>query len=80
MLQWGRADEGAETSLDGFTDASGTLLQWGRADEGAETRTRHRSASPAAPSFNGAAPMKARKHALPGRRYNGLRASMGPRR
>jgi len=36
-LQWGRADEGAETAADLDADEITTMLQWGRADEGAET-------------------------------------------
>ena len=60
QLQWGRADEGAEITSESVNDMFARSLQWGRADEGAEmcrpvAGWRHRH------SFNGAAPMKARK-------------------
>ena len=38
LLQWGRADEGAETAAYlAIMDGHPGWLQWGRADEGAET-------------------------------------------
>ena len=37
-------------------------LQWGRSDEGAETRPRPWNSASHSISFNGAAPMKERKH------------------
>ena len=36
-LQWGRADEGAETYESNGQLFAVEVLQWGRADEGAET-------------------------------------------
>ena len=36
-LQWGRADEGAETLVKAKDFVKLVGLQWGRADEGAET-------------------------------------------
>ncbi len=36
MLQWSRADEGAEISARRALATTSTRLQWSRADEGAE--------------------------------------------
>ncbi len=55
-------------------------LQWGRAVEGAET-DKLRAATELLKSFNGAAPLKARKQrARPAVGRGGCDASMGPRR
>ncbi len=79
LLQWSRADEGAE--IGGSPVAPNALgeLQWSRADEGAEIGL-PQLATRRDLRFNGAAPMKARKWYSLLRRMTPVRASMEPRR
>ena len=60
LLQWGRAPEGAERASETLLAVPATKLQWGRAPEGAERREYNRNMC-AFPSFNGAAPRRARR-------------------
>jgi len=60
LLQWSRANDGAETGNPRIIASRCPRLQWSRANDGAETLNQELS-GPTAQSFNGAAPMMARK-------------------
>ena len=81
MLQWDRAFDGAEICAGDEINAAGAvLLQWDRAFDGAEMLRFKRRPSRAFVSFNGTAPLMARK--WPRSKTNTVtrsEASMGPR-